>query len=189
MSKTLTELSEELGVSKQYLSKLIKRDEVINQYVNKNGNKLMISRTGEKIIKSIVIPKITKEKGQQKDVKSSTNSDFLFLKYQVDSQKKQIENFQKLLDQSQQLLLNEQKKSQLLLETKNDEPTDWEQEKENLERELSSYQDSYYEAIKRADKNYAYATEREKRFWIAVIVTIVLFVLLLVLGTVYFFTV
>ena len=42
---------------------------------------------------------------------------------------KEIRELRKLLDQSQQLLLNEQKKSQLLLEIKNDEPAEWQKRK------------------------------------------------------------
>ena len=66
-----------------------------------------------------------------------------------------------MLDQSQQLLLNEQKKSQLLLEIKNDEPAEWQKEKSRLENSVSRYQNSYNQANQRAETNYnsaVYAT-------------------------------
>ncbi|WBB07283.1 hypothetical protein [Streptococcus alactolyticus] len=99
---------------------------------------------------------------------------------------KEVERLHQLLDQSQQLLLNEQKKNQLLLESKA-EPADWEEEKTRLKKEISSYQKSLSEANRVADNNYAYAVEREQWFWIAGITAVVFLVIILVLIWIHFF--
>lgn len=91
-----------------------------------------------------------------------------------------------MLDQSQQLLLNEQKKNQLLLESKA-KPADWEKEKVRLENEILHYQGSLSEANNRANNNYAYAENVERWLWIAGITAGIFFVIILVLIWIHFF--
>ena len=98
----------------------------------------------------------------------------------------EIRELRKLLDQSQQLLLNEQKKSQLLLEAKA-EPSEWEKDKQELETEIERYRNSYNDALNSASQNYAYAQSVEKQLLTVGIVAVVLFGAILVLSWIYFF--
>ena len=90
---------------------------------------------------------------------------FRYVREQLEIKGKEVERLHQLLDQSQQLLLNEQKKNQLLLESKA-EPADWEEEKTHLEKQVSSYQKSLSEANRIANNNYAYAENMERWFWV-----------------------
>ena len=58
---------------------------------------------------------------------------FRYVREQLEIKGKEVERLHQLLDQSQQLLLNEQKKNQLLLESKA-KPADWEKRKSRLEK-------------------------------------------------------
>ncbi|NQH26477.1 hypothetical protein HO661_10750, partial [Streptococcus suis] len=62
----------------------------------------------------------TGENGNQKSETKSETS-FRYLHEQLEIKGKEVERLHQLLDQSQQLLLNEQKKNQLLLEEKSEE--------------------------------------------------------------------
>lgn len=90
---------------------------------------------------------------------------------------KEVERLHQLLDQSQQLLLNEQKKNQLLLETKA-EPANWEKEKNRLESSVSKYRNSYNQANQRATENYNSAIYATRLFWVATSIAGVLLVIL-----------
>lgn len=111
------------------------------------------------------------------------------LEGQIKDQKNQIESLQKLLDQSQQLLLSEQKKSQLLIENQNsktDVSHEWQEKQEVLENQISHYRNSANNANQRVREYQDWAERAEKGFWFAAILAGVFFVLLLVLGGVYF---
>ena len=56
---------------------------------------------------------------------------FRYVREQLEIKGKEVERLHQLLDQSQQLLLNEQKKNQLLLESKA-KPADWEKKRADL---------------------------------------------------------
>ena len=114
------------------------------------------------------------------------NNDF---KDELKAKNDQIEKLQKLLDQSQQLLLNEQKKSQLLIENqtpKTDIPREWQEKQEVLENQISYYRNSANNANQRVREYQDWAERAEKAFWFAATLAGVFFVLLLVLGGVYF---
>lgn len=83
------------------------------------------------------------------------------------------------------MLLNEQKKNQLLLETQN-EPANWEKEKSKLETSVSRYRNSYNQAEQKVAENYNIAMYATKLFWIATAIGGVFFVLLLILVWVHF---
>lgn len=74
----------------------------------------------------------------------------------MEIKEKEVKRLHQLLDQSQQLLLNEQKKNQLLLEAKT-ELANWKIEKAHLENQVSFYRDFLSEANRRANKHYVYA--------------------------------
>lgn len=204
MSKTVSELAQELGLSKQYLNRILSQ----NNLGRKKGNKKVVSDMDVKALISILegnignnksetkkvvsdLPLIaseTREEGNIGNQKTETEleTSFQYVREQLEIKGKEVERLHQLLDQSQQLLLNEQKKNQLLLESKA-EPADWEEEKTCLKKEISSYQKSLSEANRIADNNYAYAVEREQWFWIAGITAVVFLVIILVLIWIHFF--
>lgn len=193
MSKTVSELSKELGLSPQYLNRVLNR----NQLGNKIGNKKLISGSDEKLLISI-LKGDKKEKTETKSETSETSSEtktetsfdtnLSILENQLIQKDNEINRLHDLLDHNQQLLLNEQKKTQLMLENKSGkEPEDWKSEKIKIQKDLEAYQKAFTDAERRADNNYAYAEEREKMFYLAVGVSAILLVLLLFLGWFYFF--
>ena len=164
MSKTVSELSEELGLSKQYLNRILAQ----NNLGRKKGNKKVVSDTDEKALISILegnignkksetrklasdmtsIPSKTREEENIRNQKSETELEtgFRYVREQLEIKGKEVERLHQLLDQSQQLLLNEQKKNQLLLESKNDEFDGWLKEKKGFQdrvNRLASDNDYY----------------------------------------------
>ncbi|HEN0626439.1 TPA: mobilization protein [Streptococcus agalactiae] len=195
MSKTVSELSKELGLSPQYLNRVLNR----NQLGNKIGNKKLISGSDEKLLISILkgdkkekteTKSETSETGSETKTETSFDTNLSILENQLIQKDNEINRLHDLLDHNQQLLLNEQKKTQLMLENKSEsekEPEDWKSEKIKIQKDLEAYQKAFTDAERRADNNYAYAEEREKMFYLAVGVSAILLVLLLFLGWFYFF--
>lgn len=212
MSKTVSELAQELGLSKQYLNRILSQ----NNLGRKSGNKKLVSDMDEKALISILESNIGNKKSETKTETEKLVSDmpltaretreesnignqktetkletemeisFRYVREQLEIKGKEVERLHQLLDQSQQLLLNEQKKNQLLLETQN-EPANWEKEKSRLESSVSQYRNSYNTASQKASDYYEWALRAEKFFWIATAIGGVLLVLLLVLGWFFFF--
>ncbi|NQN66831.1 hypothetical protein HPA09_11380 [Streptococcus suis] len=204
MSKTVSELAQELGLSKQYLNRILSQ----NNLGRKSGNKKLVSDIDEKALISILennignkksetkkvvsdMPLITSEPREESNIgnqktETELETSFRYVREQLEIKGKEVERLHQLLDQSQQLLLNEQKKNQLLLETQN-EPANWEKEKSRLESSVSQYRNSYNTASQKASDYYEWALRAEKFFWIATAIGGVLLVLLLVLGWFFFF--
>lgn len=204
MSKTVSELAQELGLSKQYLNRILSQ----NSLGRKKGNKKVVSDMDVKALISILegnignkksetkkvvsdsplIASETREEGNIENQKTETEleTSFQYVREHLEIKVKEVERLHRLLDQSQQLLLNEQKKNQLLLETQN-EPANWEKEKSRLESSVSQYRNSYNTASQKASDYYEWALRAEKFFWIATAIGGVLLVLLLVLGWFFFF--
>lgn len=204
MSKTVSELAQELGLSKQYLNRILSQ----NNLGRKSGNKKLVSDIDEKALISILennignkksetkkvvsdIPLITSEPREESNIgnqktETELETSFRYVREQLEIKGKEVERLHQLLDQSQQLLLNEQKKNQLLLETQN-ESANWEKEKSRLESSVSQYRNSYNTASQKASDYYEWALRAEKFFWIATAIGGVLLVLLLVLGWFFFF--
>lgn len=201
MSKTVSELAQELGVSKQYLNRILTK----HKLGKIKGNKKVVSDSDVKSLLSMLESNIGNQKSETKNLVSDIPSNstgsmdkdengnqksetsFRFLREQLEIKGKEVERLHQLLDQSQQLLLNEQKKNQLLLETKSDEPEKWKEEKRRLKNSVSQYRNSYNQASQRASENYNSAIFATRLFWIAVVIAVVLLVLLLVLAWVHFF--
>lgn len=197
MSKTVSELAQELGLSKQYLNRVLSQ----NNLGRKIGNKKLVSDMDEKALIAILggnignkktetkklvsdIPLIASETREENNIvnkktETELETSFRYVREQLKIKGNEIERLHQLLDQSQQLLLNEQKKNQLLLEAKN-EPADWEQEKADLEKSLS-------ESNRIASNNYAYAENVERWLWVAGITAGIFFVIILVLVWINFF--
>ena len=203
MSKTTRELAELFGVSKQAIEKKY-TPEFKAKYMSKvttNGVPTwLVADEGVNVLKSIF-----QDTNQTTNLGANgvpTDDKILgVLEEQIKSQKNQIESLQKLLDQSQQLLLSEQKKSQSLIEShkttikfddylaeqlKND---DFKQvflkEKEKLDKQIALYQAKSREANQTAKENEYWAIRAEKAFWFAAILAGVFFILLLILGWIY----
>ena len=204
MSKTIKELADELGLSKQYLNRVLTQ----NNLGRKIGNKKVVSEMDEKALISILdgnignkkseteklvsdIPTNPSEKREESNIgnqktETELETSFQYVREQLEIKGKEVERLHQLLDQSQQLLLNEQKKNQLLLESKV-KPADWEKEKSRLESSVSQYRNSYNTVSQKASDYYDWALRAEKFFWIATAIGGVLLVLLLVLGWFFFF--
>ena len=191
MSKTTRELADLFGVSKQAIEKKY-TPEFKAKYMSKvttNGVPTwLVDDKGVNVLKSVF-------QGTNQTTNLGTNSlptdDKILrvLEGQIKDQKNQIESLQKLLDQSQQLLLSEQKKSQLLIENQNsktDVSHEWQEKQEVLENQVSHYRNSANNANQRVREYQDWAERAEKGFWFAAILAGVFFVLLLVLGGVYF---
>lgn len=177
MSKTIKELAEEFGVSKTAIRNKLTEDfrsKWVRTSTTNGVQTLVITEDGIKALKSMFQGG---NLGENQSQTSSVSKEFY---------ESQIEKLQKLLDQSQQLLLNEQKKTQMMLESKV-EPADWEEEKTHLEKQVSSYQKSLSEANRIANNNYAYAENMERWFWVVGITAGIFFVIILVLIWIHFF--
>ena len=203
MSKTTRELAELFGLSKQAIEKKY-TPEFKAKYMSKvttNGVPTwLVADEGVNVLKSVFLG--TNQTTNLGANGVPTDDKILgVLEEQIKSQKNQIESLQKLLDQSQQLLLSEQKKSQLLIEShkttikfddylaeqlKND---DFKQvflkEKEKLDKQIALYQAKSREANQTAKENEYWAIRAEKAFWFAAILAGVFFILLLILGWIY----
>ena len=130
MSKTTRELANLFGVTKQAIEKKY-TPEFKAKYMSKvttNGVPTwLVDDEGVNVLKSIF--QDTNQTTNLGTNEVPTDDKILgVLEEQIKSQKNQIESLQKLLDQSQQLLLSEQKKSQLLIENqtpKTDVSREW----------------------------------------------------------------
>lgn len=184
MSKTIKEIADELGVSKTAIRNKMTADfrEKWVQTLTANGIKtLVITEEGVNALKTMFGGRNNTTNFTEKQFVS--NEDF---KAELKAKNEQIEKLQKLLDQSQQLLLSEQKKSQMLIESKTESTSiDWEGEKERLEKQVTLYQTTSREANKTARENERWAIRAEKAFWFVAILAGIFFVLLLILGWLY----
>ena len=191
MSKTTRELANLFGVTKQAIEKKY-TPEFKAKYMSKvttNGVPTwLVADEGVNVLKSIF--QVTNQTTNLGTNEVPTDDKVLgVLEEQIKSQKNQIESLQKLLDQSQQLLLSEQKKSQLLIENqtpKTEVAREWQEKQEVLENQISHYRNSANNANQRVREYQDWAERAEKAFWFAAILAGVFFVLLLVLGGVYF---
>lgn len=191
MSKTTRELANLFGVTKQAIEKKY-TPEFKAKYMSKvttNGVPTwLVDDEGVNVLKSIF--QDTNQTTNLGTNEVPTDDKILgVLEEQIKSQKNQIESLQKLLDQSQQLLLSEQKKSQLLIENqtpKTEVAREWQEKQEVLENQISHYRNSANNANQRVREYQDWAERAEKAFWFAAILAGVFFVLLLVLGWIYF---
>lgn len=199
MSKTTRELAELFGVSKQAIEKKY-TPEFKAKYMSKvttNGVPTwLVADEGVNVLKSVFL-------GTNQTTNLGTNGvptdDKIFgvLEEQIKSQKNQIESLQKLLDQSQQLLLSEQKKSQSLIESKqltvkfddylaeqlkdDDFKQGFLKEKEKLDKQVERYRSESLKNLHKAEENKRRNAKTEKALWFVVAFAGILFILLLIL--------
>lgn len=197
MSKTVTELAQDLGVSKQYLNRILTK----HKLGKIKGNKKVVSDSDVKSLLSILNSNIGNQKTETKNLvsdialkstgsmdtdengnqKTETKSEtgFRYLHEQLEIKGKEVERLHQLLDQSQQLLLNEQKKNQLLLEEKSEEYSDKGFHQNLIESMQGSLSWNRQEVGRLNDK--LENSVSKKWFYVVVSVAVVLFLTLLVL--------
>ena len=125
--KTIKEIADEIGVSKQAVWQKIKKESSIDlrQFTSKKGNTVYVDVDGQKVIKNAFFNKTSTKKRQQKvfvddnvnnsvDGNPEGNEEILFLRNlvsELQSEKKELHNKDKAtnLDQQQRLALQDKK--------------------------------------------------------------------------------
>ena len=120
--KTIKELAEEIGVSKQAVWQKIKKESSIDlrQFTSKKGNTVYVDVDGQKVIKNAFFNKTSTKKRQQKvffddnvnnsvDDNPEGNEEILFLRNLVSELQSEKKELHKLLDQQQRLALQDKK--------------------------------------------------------------------------------
>ncbi|TFI86469.1 RepB-like protein [Carnobacterium divergens] len=120
--KTIKELADEIGVSKQAVWQKIKKESSIDlrQFTSKKGNTVYVDVDGQKVIKSAFLNKTSTKKRQQKvfvddnvnisvDGNPEGNEEILFLRNLVSELQSEKKELHKLLDQQQRLALQDKK--------------------------------------------------------------------------------
>lgn len=194
MSKTIKEIADELGVSKTAIRNKM-TDEFRKKWVKTltaNGvQTLVITEEGVNTLKSIF--RGGNHTANFTENQFAPNED---LKAELKAKNEQIESLQKLLDQSQQLLLSEQKKSQLLIENhkttiKFDDylaeqlkDADFKQgflkEKEELDKQVERYRSESLKNLHKAEENKRRSAKIEKVLWFVIAFAGILVVLLII---------
>lgn len=120
--KTIKELADEIGVSKQAVWQKIKKESSIDlrQFTSKKGNTVYVDVDGQKVIKNVFFNKTSTKKRQQKvfvddnvnnsvDDNPEGNEEILFLRNLVSELQSEKKDLHKLLDQQQRLALQDKK--------------------------------------------------------------------------------
>ncbi|MDT2893339.1 RepB-like protein [Lactococcus lactis] len=120
--KTIKELADEIGVSKQAVWQKIKKESSIDlrQFTSKKGNTVYVDVDGQKVIKNAFVNKTSTKKRQQKvfvddnvnnsvDDNPEGNEEILFLRNLVSELQSEKKDLHKLLDQQQRLALQDKK--------------------------------------------------------------------------------
>ncbi|WP_088839401.1 helix-turn-helix domain-containing protein [Listeria sp. ILCC792] len=122
VNKTIKELAEEFGVTKQTIQYHLRSLSTKETTKNDKGY-ILIKPDGQRVLKEKIQMKGNKKVGKKTDKETISLSVLELLENQLNEansqlkeKDKQLETMQKLLDQQQQLLLKEQQKNQLFLE-------------------------------------------------------------------------
>ena len=120
--KTIKEIADEIGVSKQAVWQKIKEESSIDlrQFTSKKGNTVYVDVDGQKVIKNAFFNKTSTKKRQQKifvddnvnnsvDGNPEGNEEILFLRNLVSELQSEKKELHKLLDQQQRLALQDKK--------------------------------------------------------------------------------
>ena len=120
--KTIKEIADEIGVSKQAVWQKIKKESSIDlrQFTSKKGNTVYVDVDGQKVIKNAFFNKTSTKKRQQKvfvddnvnnsvDDNPEGNKEILFLRNLVSELQSEKKELHKLLDQQQRLALQDKK--------------------------------------------------------------------------------
>lgn len=118
MAKTIKQIADEIGVSKQAV-----RDKIaklgLHETLQRNANQICINEQQENLIKSAFLEKQMQSQTAKIDCDyiAQMQSEIEFLKEQIYVKDRQLEQAQKMIDQQQQLTLISENKL-LLLEQK-----------------------------------------------------------------------
>lgn len=120
--KTIKEIADEIGVSKQAVWQKIKKESSIDlrQFTSKKGNTVYVDVDGQKAIKNAFFNKTSTTKRQQKvfvddnlndsvDGNPAGHEEILFLRNLVSELQSEKKELHKLLDQQQRLALQDKK--------------------------------------------------------------------------------
>ena len=120
--KTIKEIADEIGVSKQAVWQKIKKESSIDlrQFTSKKGNTVYVDVDGQKVIKNAFFNKTSTKKRQQKifvddnvnnsvDGNPEGNEEILFLRNLVSELQSEKKELHKLLDQQLRLALQDKK--------------------------------------------------------------------------------
>lgn len=120
--KTIKEIADEIGVSKQAVWQKIKKESSIDlrQFTSRKGNTVYVDVDGQKVIKNAFFNKTSTKKRQQKvfvddnvnnsvDGNPEGNEEILFLRNLVSELQSEKKELHKLLDQQQRLALQDKK--------------------------------------------------------------------------------
>ena len=120
--KTIKEIADEIGVSKQAVWQKIKKESSIDlrQFTSKKGNTVYVDVDGQKVIKNAFFNKTSTKKRQQKvfvddnvnnsvDGNPEGNEEILFLRNLVSELQSEKKELHKLLDHQQRLALQDKK--------------------------------------------------------------------------------
>lgn len=114
---TVKELADELGISKTYVMKIIRKLNMQSE-LSKDGNKFVIPKSVVNTIKSVVSAD-EKENSSQTKIDNSLQTEIEFLKLELANKNEEIKTLHRLLDQQQQLTLKSNNQiEQLTLELK-----------------------------------------------------------------------
>ncbi|PRT68802.1 DUF536 domain-containing protein [Streptococcus anginosus] len=152
MSKTIKEIADELCVSKTAIRNKMTddfRSKWVQTSITNGVQTLVITEEGVNILKSMFRSgNHTANLGANKPQTEAVSN--AFYEQQILKQLEQIEILQKLLDQQQQLLLNEQKKSQIFLENKENKQEKTPLYFEERFRQLSENNQHYLEMLRKS---------------------------------------
>ena len=138
--KTIRELADDLGVSKQAIWQKIKRDTSIDlrQFTSTKGNTVYVDVDGQKAIKAMFSNNSSTRYRQQKDDVDDNKKDAVdgqdevkFLRNLVSEIQSEKKELHKLLDQQQRLSLNNINNIKML-ESELEEKKEEKEEKENI---------------------------------------------------------
>lgn len=150
--KTIKQLANEIGVSKQAVWQKIKRNSStdLHQLMIKKGNTVYVQTKGQDIIKSMFDEDKNSER-KQVDDKENVNVDnkvdeINFLRELVNDLQTEKKELYKLLDQQQILTLQANKKIEEL-ELKNDEVENDGETEEKVEKEAQKEKKSFFQRL------------------------------------------
>lgn len=182
MTKTVKEIADEIGVSKTAIRNKMTDDFRAKWVQTSTANgvqTLVVSDEGVNALKSMFDSgKSTANLGANMVQTSLHLNDFY--EKQLSKQSEQIESLQKLLNQSQQLLLNEQKKSQLLIESNSSNSLS-EEQKNSMQNTILNYRKTNSDLQRQASELSESVDNAARWFWVASALALVFFITTLVL--------
>jgi len=115
MSKTIKQIADELGISKQKVYRFIKKENINESY--QENSVMYYDDVAENLINDYFLKQNTINEVHQNHINETVNNTLIeMLKKELENKNKQIERLQTLLDQQQQLQLQQQKAIPVLTE-------------------------------------------------------------------------